>query len=360
MWALLFGNPLMFLVRGPMALFACIGASVALCGCMKCLCRCRAWRIRDCAVCKRILLCMGHDSFEEFELMVLVHEAMFGGVQRETLTTVVRVTAGAHVVKTQPSLNSVFQQPLHITIEQGTDHVVVDLLNSNNSLMATVNIDVDQIQNDINMQPEIVYQMRQRGKGILSPKVSLTMVASSVDDPEQGMIADGAVSDVAILVRQQLKKAQMSGGENQSEMDVLKEACAGPLELFEGLGYTQKVYVAVIGPPMTRRWVMGIWRNQHDFLQKERPVQEVQLLKIQGIQADKKRNDVFIVHHFDESRARQKLTFQRVDRNRDVWVEILHIVTMKAREQAKWEKDHRPGHRPRSQVHSSRPTSDHY
>jgi len=294
--------------------------------------------------------------------MVLVHEAMFGGVQKDTLTTIVRVTAGAHVVKTNASLNSVFQQPLHITIEQGTEHLVVDLLNSNNSLLATVHIDVDQIQNEINMQPEIVYQMRQRGKGILNPKVSLTMVASSVDDPEQGMIADGAISDVAILVRQQLKKAQIKhGGENPSEMDVLKEACAGPLELFEGLGHTQKVYVAVIGPPMARRWVMGIWRNQHDFLQKEKAVQEVQLLKIQGIQADKKRNDVFIVHHFDESRARQKLTFQRVDRNRDVWVEILHIVTMKAREQAKWEKDHRPGtgsRRPSTQIH--RPSTDHY
>jgi len=333
MWSLIFGNPLLALLRGPLAICALIGTVIAICGCMRC---CNSCHWRDCAVLKHILRCIGHDTFDEFELIVLVHEAMFDSAKKDTLTTVVQITAGAHTVKTSPNKSSVFEQPLHITVEQGTEQLVVDLLTTSSKLLATVKIDVYEIQSETNLQPEIVYQMRQKGKGIQNPRIKLTMVASSADDPERGLISSTTRSDVSILVRQQLKKAQMKPGkEGASQMDVLKEACSGPLESFEGsrLGQTQAVYVAVVGPPISRRWVMGIWRDQRDFLEKKRAIKEVPLLKIQSIQADQKRNHVFVVNFFDDARNRQTLTFRRVDRNRDVWVEILHLLVLKAREQ---------------------------
>lgn len=305
-------------------------------------------RLRNCSLLKHFFLCIGHDSFEDFELMVLVHEVMFDSAKDKT-NTVVQVTAGAHTVKTNPNSNGIFQQPLHITIEQGTEYLSVDLLTTSNLLLARVKIDVHQIYNEIDGQQERDYQMCQKGRGIHNPRIKLTMVVSSEDDAERGFVNESTSSDVAILVRQQLKKAKgRHGQEGVSEMDVLKEACAGPLELFEGLGQTQKVYVAVIGPPTTRRWVLGVWRDQRDFEERRRPVTEAALLKIQSIQADPQRNHVFVVNCYDESRVRQSLTFRRVDRNRDVWVEILHLLVMKAREASKLQRQLKTTHHEQS------------
>merc|ERR1719316_1219782 len=122
----------------PCAIFASV---MVLFGCMKCA-QCR---LRDCACLKRFLRFSGHDRFDDFELMMLVHEAMFERKEVK-LTTVVRVTAGLHSVRTDPNSNGIFQQPLHITVEQGTDQVVVDLMNMQGATLATLTLDVvDQI-----------------------------------------------------------------------------------------------------------------------------------------------------------------------------------------------------------------------
>merc|ERR1719409_1554855 len=96
----------------PCTIVASIVAIATLLGCVKCM-HCR---LRDCTCLKRFLRFSGHDRFDDFELMMLVHEAMFE--RREAkLTTVVRVTAGLHSVRTDPNSNGIFQQPLHITVE---------------------------------------------------------------------------------------------------------------------------------------------------------------------------------------------------------------------------------------------------
>merc|ERR1719215_944552 len=169
---------------------------------------------------------------------------------------------------------------------------------------------------------------------IRNPRVKLTMVVESDGDPETGLLSDSRAPDIDFLVRQQLRKAKTNIGskKNVSELDVLKDACAGPLEIFEGLGDTVQVYVAVIGTPISRRWILGVWNDQEDYIAKRQPRQEIDLMRIQSIQADPMRNHVFVVHCLDETRVQKSLTIRRVDRNRDVWVEILRLLVMKARE----------------------------
>lgn len=291
---------------------------------------------------KRLSLCMGHDSFDEFELMVLVHEAMMDHPKNETLTTTVQVTSGTHCVMTIANKGSVFQQPLHITVGQGTKHIVVDLLKTSNlKKLATMKIDVDDIMSGACLQPEVVYKMSQLAKSCFNPKIRLTMVTSSADDPEQGLLTHSARSDTSILVQQQLKKAQMNcGHEGASQMDVLKEASVGPLELFEGYGKMRNVYAAVIGPPIAGKWFLGIWKSQRDYEDMAPAFKEVSLLRIQSTQEDLKRSHVFIVNFFDQhSRVPETLTFRSVDRSRDVWVNILHKLVLRAREQHKEQKE---------------------
>jgi len=335
----------MYMMRGPLAMCALLGGCVGLCGCIRCAGVFRACRLRNCALLKHFLLCIGYDSFDDFELMVLVHDATFTSVEKEKVT-VVQATAGAHTVRTNPNPNSVFQQPLHILVEQGTEHIVVELLSDTDQLLATMQINVNEIHNDkTNLEPEISYAMQQKSKGCINPRIKLTMAITAEEDGEMGFQGDGKQGDrrpLNILVRQQLKKAkQMYGGatEGVSEMDVLKEACTGPLELFKGLAQSQRVWVAVTGPPKSKKWALGLWMHQADCEAKDYPVEEVPLLKIQSIQPDPQRNHVFVLNCVDQTGRRQSLTFRRVDRSRDVWVEILHLLVLKAREQEQAKKE---------------------
>jgi hypothetical protein len=347
MFGFLFGRMFSSVFAAPCAILAIVAAFGGICGCIRCL-RCR---LRDCACVKKLLRVTGYDQFDDFELMVLVHEVAFERKESK-MPTVVRLTAGLHAVKTDPNSNGIFQQPLIISVEQGTQFIVVDLLDMHDRVLATLHMDVvDHLFGARIPQPEMVYTMKQKGKGIRNPKCKLTMVVSSGDDAEQGLLSSGLNADVDILVRQQLKKAKEEGkathrgdeeGEQPTEMEILKQACAGPLELFEGLGKTCNVYVAILGPPTSRRWIMGIWHDKRDFDSKRYAMQEIDLLKIQCVQADPTRHHVFQVQCYDESRVRKTLTFRRIDRARDVWVEILTRLVQKAHDSKKELKMQRP------------------
>lgn len=319
------------MLRGPCMCFAGVVAVVAMCGCVKCL-RCR---LRDCACCKRLLRTFGHDEFDDFELIMLVHEAMFLTTSNAKMTTVVQVTAGAHVVRTDPNSNGVFQQPLHLTVEQGVETIVVDLLDKHSRVLATMSLDtVAQVLEPAH-QTEKLFGMKQKGKGIRNPKIKLTMVVEAAGDVEQGLLS-GVSTDVNMLVQQQLAKVRQEAkavhGVGLSDMEVLKLACSGPLEIFERLGQTSSVYVAVMGPPASKRWALGIWKDKSAFDAGAPTFKDVDLMKVQSVQSDATRNHVFIINYVDETRVRHAFTFRRTDRARDVWVDLLHRVIQSARE----------------------------
>lgn len=266
---------------------------------------------------------------------MLVHEAIFERKEAK-LTTVVRVTAGSHHVRTDPNSNGIFQQPLNVFVEQGTQNIIVDLLDNHDRVLATLLLDaVDDVLDKSVHCPEQLHNMKQKGKGIRNPRIKLTLVVQQEEDVEKGLLV-GVSSEVENLVRLQLSKARGEGrspfGEGMSDMDVLKQACSGPLEVFEGLGQTSNVYVSIVGPPSSKRWVLGIWDDKHSFDGKRRAIKEVDLLRIQSVQADPARHHVFVINYFDESRVAKVFTFRRVDRPRDVWVEIIHLLVQKVRE----------------------------
>lgn len=340
----------MNLMRGPAAILASVAAIVALCGCLRCFRKRGLCRLRDCACLKRFLRWTGTDEFDDFELTILVHEVMAEQQDKSKMTTSVRVTAGCHTVRTDKASNGIFQQPLAVTVEQGTDVIVIDWLSSSDRLLATLSLDsMEQLcsTRTKTQKQEQVFSMKQKGKGIRNPKLKLTMVSTSDGvDEEQGLLpSDGFQSDVGFLVRQQLQKARQEGSKNKSgelsELEVLKQACSGPLEIFEGLGSSHSAYVGVLGPPVSRRWALAIWKSKHDFDNNRRAAHEVDLLKIQSVQPDPTRHHVFVINYYDDSRVRQVYTFRRVDRNRDVWVEILHLLVAKAHEARKEMKANR-------------------
>merc|ERR1719215_1432184 len=152
-----------------------------LCGCYYCV----RIRCRDFACIKWLLRSSGHDQFDDFELMVLVHEVLFDR-KEDRLSTLVRITAGMHEVKSDTNSKGIFQQPLHVSVEQGTTHLIVDLLDRGQRVLAQLSLD---IRRDILgpmslLAPEQVYAMRQKNRGVLNPRAKLSISVQSSDDAE--------------------------------------------------------------------------------------------------------------------------------------------------------------------------------
>lgn len=343
MLSLIVGGMMRSVCAGPCAILAGIMAMFAIFGCVKCA----RFRMRDCACCKRFLRGTGADKFDDFELMVLVHNASFEAASKTP--TVVRITAGCHHVRTDPSSKSIFQQPVNIFVEQGTETVLVELLDTRSRVLGTLELDsMADLLNKKAHQPERTYNMKAKTKGVRNPKIKLTIGdVTQCSDVEQGLLPSkskspevenivgllaGKSPEVENLVRLHLANIWNSAGQECSEWELLKEACSGPVELFERLGKTRNVYCSIVGPPVSRRWVLGIWADKKDFDARKKAEKEVDMLRIQSVQADHTRHHVFLLNFFDESRLPQSVTFRRIDRARDVWVEVLHLLVSKVRE----------------------------
>lgn len=334
---------------------AAILACFVTCGIYRC-CQCRA---RECCCIKRLMRATGADKFDDFEATVLVHEAIYTASTR--INTKVRVTAGTHSVTTDESSKSVYQQPLAIFVAQGTEEVAVELI-SNNRVLAVKHLSV---MKDI-LEPkargnETLYQMKQKNKHTLNPKIRLTILLQTDNELENGMLQAMHVSpEAGLILRQQWHKEQeheasmstMPGsaaargaaaiesgaGASESEasspdkqpskIQLLMKACAGPLDKFGNWGSRSQVYVAVRGPPEHKKYTFGMWATHADYEADKQPLEEVEILKIASVAPDpnKRRQEVFIVEYVDHAHARQRLTFRRLDRGRDVWVEMLQVL----------------------------------
>merc|ERR1719313_2197404 len=268
------------------------------------------------------------DEFDDFELMILVHEVLYDKT-KDKVNTTVRVTASAYVVETDSSSNGIFQQPLNITVEQGTESMVVELLERGANVVAslTLNVAGEILESSSN---EKVFPMKVKGKGIRNPRIKLTMAAEQEGDPEQGMLK-GVSSDVSNFVRLHVggEKGGQGDAADRSELEVLLQACTGPLEVFEGLGNTRNVYVGIIGPPLSKKYAFGMWSDKHAFEAKKPPSLSIELLRVESVQTDPTRIHVFVINYFDTERVFKSMTLRRIDRARDVWVEILRLTVQK-------------------------------
>lgn len=331
----------------PMMICGSIAAAFAICGLYRCMrCRCR-----DIACVKSILRWFGVDGFDDFEVMILVHEASFTqGKDKKMklavpvhskLTTFARITAGVQTVETDHNSKGIFQQPLTIFVEQGTSEIVIDLLNDRSKVLATLKLDpvVDILQAKV-LPNEQLFNMKQKSKDALTPKIRLSIVLDAGDDMEAGLLAGSNLdTETNWLVRQQIQKAKAhcdtDKDGNLSDLDVLMKSCTGPLDLFEGLGNAETVYVGIIGPPLQRKHVLGLWSSEREFEIKSKPLKEVEMLRVRSVQADPKRTNVFLISYFDKERVSQRLNFRRIDRARDVWVQTLQLLVKMLHEEKK-------------------------
>jgi len=314
-----------------------------ICGIMQC-CSCR---LRSFGCIKRLFRTFGVDTFDDFEMMIQVHQVTFTASSKTD--TYVKVRAGEHVVHTDPDPGGIFQQALCVFVEQGTEQLKFELLNTSDKVLAELKMDVvkDILKEEKGKEGkgesgptkvvEKMFVMKQKCKYVLNPRIKLTFSSEGLGDEEKALMANiNASSETQFMLSQQLSK--VSEGGEQSEIALLAKGCFGPLEQFGSMGSKHGIYVGVIGPPRRKKFAFHIWSSEKACQNDKAPDESIDLLRVSAVAPDPKRPDVFLLSYVDKDKRQQKATFNRIDRGRDVWVELLSILVTKIHENHKEKK----------------------
>jgi len=320
--------------------------------------------MRDCSWIKRWMRATGADKFDDFEMMLLVHEINVSTTKSKA-TYMVRVTAGLQTVETDENSKGIFQQPLPIFVEQGTEAVEVELLEGRGrKVLASLKLDpVEDILKPKHVH-EKVLPMKQKIKGVHSPRIKLTIVLDREDEAERGLLSGVELgTESTVMLRQQLQKVERMHAEETlknrgewnevsqdigaasstlSDLDLLAKGCCGPLDLFGTWGNRDTVYVGVKGPQEgVKRYFVGVWKDKLEFDRGGKASPEIDLLKITSVQPDPGRTEVFVLNYLDSAKIKKRLIFRRIDRNRDVWVEMFQLLIKMMHDQKEQKKKNR-------------------
>jgi len=343
-------------------LFGSVLACCAFCSLYQC-CQCR---LRDCKCLKRALRLFGCDPYDDLDLFIVVHEVLY--TAHSKVQTCVRVTAGRYQVSTDLDRRGVFHQPLSLFIEQGTEELLVEMLDAGSRQLAVLRFSIRDIAEGSEDIRQKVFTMQQKDKAAVNPRVRLTIRRDACAEDE-GLLSNvkGVASAETQMLLQdhlrqlktqasttsvsaaQLEEGQAAGpgaaaavGETEmkqlSELDIFCRGCAGALQLFGSWGSEEEVYMAILCPPDRKKHTIGLWNSERERESGKMPKQEIDLLKVQSVQPDAGRSDVFLLNYVNAEKIKSRHTFRRVDRSRDVWVELLSMLITKYREEREAQK----------------------
>merc|ERR1712087_108019 len=154
----------------------------------------------------------------------------------------------------------------------------------------------------------------------------------------------GASAETMLVLQDHLMQIMIAdeeegGGGKPSELDLLSSGCSGALEQIGSWGTREQVWFAVMCPPTVKKHSIGIWKSEEAFKAEAKPKEEIQLLKVLSVQPDAAEAGVFHLNYYTPDKVKTRATFRRVDRSRDVWVEVLGLLIEKIREDKESKKD---------------------
>jgi len=68
-----------------------------------------------------------------------------------------------------------------------------------------------------------------------------------------------------------------------------------------------------------------VWPSEAEFQAGKDPQEKINLLRVLSVQSEPTRPDVFVINFMVTRTQKQRLVMERIDRARDVWVEMLKI-----------------------------------
>jgi hypothetical protein len=327
-----------------------VGTFVAVCTIWG-FCKLAHCKLRDCSCLKRFLRCTGTDEFDDFDVMVLVHDVAY--TRSSSISAAVRIRAGDQVAETDFSSDGHFQQPLSIFVEQGTQHIDVDFISSSKKVLATLLLDT--LGDVIDPKEPVlqkVFRMKQKDKRIMNPMIKLSIHTEADEEAMTQLLGERTLNEETdVVLRQQLAKVHQKYGEdaeNLSDLELLAKGCAGPVETFGSWGTTRSGYLNILGPPEEKKFKVCLWDSEAQARAPKKkgggggaPKLAVPVLRITSVLADPGRSDVFKITYVDHDKLSRNLVLRRLDRSRDAWTQLLQMLIEKVREKHQSDKQGR-------------------
>merc|ERR1719277_1996777 len=114
-----------------------------------------------------------------------------------------------------------------------------------------------------------------------------------------------------------------------SSLELVAKACEGPVHVYGAWGSKKDVFLGVVAPSpgAGTEWSIGIWSTEHEFKRGGNPTETISILRVMSIQPETQRPEVFLVNFMITRTQKQRLVFERIDRSRNLWVEMLMLLT---------------------------------
>lgn len=297
------------------------------------LCGKGSFKARDLGGVKRLCRLVGVDRFDDFEFLLVVHDASFEYAKKK-FNTEVRVKAGEHSVVTSESSNGSFQQPFSIFVEQGARAVRVELVDTSRQRVVSV-VDLD-ITKDIlaafrDPVSAKLYTMTQKNKAVINPRIRLSIEVEDSEAVEAGLLP-GKQED-----ENDFANEPMATVADTPEQQRMVNSLQGLAERYDGQE-DETVFLAMVGPPHYKRYFLTVWKDEQSFLEGRNYDDKVDLLKVRSVQPSSRGEHIFEVNYAKESaQDKRQMLFGSLDRPRDAWTEPL-IALIEARHEAKASK----------------------
>lgn len=272
---------------------------------------------------------------EEFQLLAHVSEVLYKGARKAKLR--VRLAAGRDIALTPRASKGMFLQTLTLLVKSDTQKLLVEVLNESDVVLAVTKLDI-QAEVLQSSGAEKVYTLRPKFRGLTSPSIRLSLkIADVVHDSEQDKVEAQASRwdhpmDSASTNAQRALDVEAESATN------LKLCCSGPVEVFGTWGKTTPGYIGIDGSPLSQRFILGVWADEQEYESRLDGQKEIDILRIDSVEVDMQRLDVFIVSFLDHRGVRRTLRCRLLDRPAKVWVEMIHEVISRAREYGKVRK----------------------
>lgn len=289
--------------------------------------------VRDISFIKSQLRSMGCDLFNDFQLVVIVHDAHYVSPSRKQ--TQVHVTAGRHRARSKQSTTGIFQETLEVLVEQGTQDLCFELL-ENGTVLATLDIDVLSI---INGGAILIkeFGMESKVAKVSEARLRLTMSRGADVDSEKGILFNARPEKTYnVLLHEPLGKT-----ESLANTKALSQGLHGHLEMCGPSAHQQtfggnqltKVYAAILAPPVVKKSTFALYGSKDEHAQGSTSILSYELVKVVTVDADPSRADTFYIDYIDSRKSRERSAFRSLDLPVSAWVETMRKLTKPVREE---------------------------
>lgn len=304
-----------------------------------CGCRCR---LRNIGCVRRCLRCTGVDRFDDFEIETIVHEVQYPGRNTEKKTLIVRIVAGHQHIQTEASNDGRFHETLDVlVVEQGVPTLDVCLCDSGGRVVYRAKLDPKKdlldlpaealIERDLHLREKVGSQRGMK----LGQKVTVKLTFKKPGQEGAGnKVTQRAAEEgreLTLSTQLHFSKVASCLDPGADELRILARACAGPVELTENQGLRawrwgkkRSAWFAAVGPPVERRWILGLWPDEVSWQEGQTGEMEFEVMSTSGVSPDPHSANVFGVRYMSNG-IRQELRLGHVDRSRDVWVEVIQL-----------------------------------